>query len=111
MKKIIALMYDDTVVTKDFDPRMGARADIHRFDSYETAHKANMVIVIDGVTLETEIIKNRYGMTGKVQPKSEYKRGLEAALAMVRDRLVTSDRSEDDGLRVAIAGIEDLIGE
>lgn len=63
--RLIAVMHDDTVVTKDFthDPD---RLPGFWFDSHQTWDLANLVLSIDLHTGATEVLKNRWGVEGKV---------------------------------------------
>jgi hypothetical protein len=63
---MIAVMHDDTVVTKDFTPEPQDRLPIYWFDSYKTVQLANLVLCIELATGATEVLKNRWGSEGRV---------------------------------------------
>lgn len=64
--RLIAVMHDDTVVTKDFTHKPEDRLPIYWFDSYKIVQLANLVLCIDLRTGATEVLKNRWGLEGKV---------------------------------------------
>lgn len=64
--RLIAMMYNDTVVIKDFTRREDDREPIYWFPLRETVQMANLVLCIEKKTGRTEVLKNRWGDKGMV---------------------------------------------
>lgn len=64
--RLIALMYDNTTVIKDFHRRADDRDPIYWFSQCETVQMADFVLCIELKTGHTEVLKNRWGDNGMV---------------------------------------------